>query len=150
MGVQRAILVWYNRADMRLIGSPSRAYAADDERGFLPLGAAPAPLRSRYSRREALGLAAGGIFLPDWLRRQPEPVPVYGYRVVEAYPHDRDAYTEGLDYVDGDLYESTGLEGQSTLRRVDLETGEVPSSRPRLIRPTSAKGSWSSTTASTC
>src|SRR6185369_19095 len=59
------------------------------------------------------------------LRRQPEPVPVYGYRVVEDYPHDRGAYTEGLDYVDGQLYESTGLEGQSTLRRVDLEKGEV-------------------------
>jgi glutamine cyclotransferase len=47
----------------------------------------------------------------------------YGYRIVKAYPHDSSAYTQGLIYVDGALYESTGLEGRSTLRKVDLETG---------------------------
>src|SRR6266508_3493257 len=52
-------------------------------------------------------------------------VPVYGYHVVHEYPHDRDAFTEGLVFLDGVLYEGTGLEGKSTLRRVDLETGEV-------------------------
>ncbi|MGH2559683.1 MAG: glutaminyl-peptide cyclotransferase [Thermomicrobiales bacterium] len=51
--------------------------------------------------------------------------PVSGFRVVEEYPHDPDAYTQGLVYVDGDLYEGTGLEGESTLRRVDLESGKV-------------------------
>ena len=55
--------------------------------------------------------------------------PVYGYRVVEEYPHDRAAFTQGLVYVDGVLYEGTGREGRSTLRRVDLETGEVLQSR---------------------
>ncbi len=58
----------------------------------------------------------------------PEPVseiPVYGYQVIEEYPHDPRAYTQGLVYVDGTLYEGTGRRGQSTLRRVDLETGEV-------------------------
>jgi len=57
------------------------------------------------------------------------PVPAipstFGYRVVNEYPHDRHAFTEGLAYVDGVLYEGTGLNGESTLRRVDLETGEV-------------------------
>ena len=51
--------------------------------------------------------------------------PTFGYRVVAEYPHDRRAFTQGLAYVDGVLYEGTGLHGESTLRRVDLETGEV-------------------------
>src|SRR4051794_21709785 len=51
--------------------------------------------------------------------------PVYGFEVVHAYPHDRGAFTEGLFYLDGFLYESTGLEGRATLRKVKLETGEV-------------------------
>lgn len=48
-----------------------------------------------------------------------------GYRVIHAYPHDAQAFTQGLVYVDGHLYESTGLKGQSTLREDDLETGRV-------------------------
>ena len=52
-------------------------------------------------------------------------IPVYGYKVVNVYPHDTDAYTEGLFYKDGYLYESTGEEGQSTVRKVELQTGEV-------------------------
>jgi len=47
------------------------------------------------------------------------------YEVVQAYPHDPTAFTQGLIYLDGFLYESTGLYGQSSLRKVDLETGEV-------------------------
>ena len=52
-------------------------------------------------------------------------VPVYSYEVVKTYPHDTHAFTEGLFYLNGFLYESTGLEGQSTIRKVKLETGEV-------------------------
>ena len=52
-------------------------------------------------------------------------VPVYGYQIVHAYPHDPHAFTEGLFYLDGFLYESTGLEGQSSIRKVQIETGEV-------------------------
>ncbi len=55
--------------------------------------------------------------------------PVYGYRVVHTYPHDRAAFTEGLFYLDGFLYESTGLEGRSSIRKEKLETGEVLQSR---------------------
>jgi glutaminyl-peptide cyclotransferase len=50
---------------------------------------------------------------------------VDSYRVVKAYPHDANAYTQGLIYRDGFLFESTGRNGQSTLRKVKLETGEV-------------------------
>jgi len=51
--------------------------------------------------------------------------PVYSYRVLAVYPHDKDAFTQGLVYYQGDFYESTGLRGRSSVRRVDLETGEV-------------------------
>jgi glutamine cyclotransferase len=49
----------------------------------------------------------------------------YGYHVVNAYPHDPEAYTQGLQYADGWLYEGTGNYGHSSLRRVALETGEI-------------------------
>ena len=52
-------------------------------------------------------------------------IPVYGYKVVNVYPHDTGAYTEGLFYKDGYLYESTGETGESTVRKVELKTGEV-------------------------
>lgn len=51
--------------------------------------------------------------------------PVYGYTVVSSHPHDPRAFTQGLIFRDGVLYESTGLNGQSSLRKVRLETGEV-------------------------
>jgi glutamine cyclotransferase len=50
---------------------------------------------------------------------------IYTYQVVNTYPHDRDAFTQGLIFVDGVLYEGTGRYGQSTLRRVELKTGEI-------------------------
>lgn len=52
-------------------------------------------------------------------------IPVYGYRVVHVYPHDTGAYTEGLFYKDGYLYESTGEAGSSTVRKVELASGET-------------------------
>lgn len=58
-------------------------------------------------------------------RAQPGRAPVYGYRVVRSYPHDRNAFTQGLLYKDGFLYEGTGLNGRSGIRKVKLETGEV-------------------------
>jgi glutaminyl-peptide cyclotransferase len=50
---------------------------------------------------------------------------VFGYEIVGEYPHDAGAYTQGLIYLDGFLYESTGRTGRSSLRKVRLETGEV-------------------------
>lgn len=50
---------------------------------------------------------------------------LYSYRVINMYPHDITAYTQGLLYHDGYFYESTGGEGKSTLRKVDIETGNV-------------------------
>lgn len=51
--------------------------------------------------------------------------PEFTYLVVHTYPHDHDAFTQGLEYHDGYLYEGTGREGHSSLRKVKLETGQV-------------------------
>jgi glutamine cyclotransferase len=64
-------------------------------------------------------LAAAGTVCAD-----PE-VPVYTVEVVHTYPHDVSAFTEGLFYLNGYLYESTGLEQHSSIRKVRLETGQV-------------------------
>jgi glutaminyl-peptide cyclotransferase len=52
-------------------------------------------------------------------------IPEYGYEIVHVYPHDPLAYTQGLFYLNGLLYEGTGLNGRSSIRKVRLETGEV-------------------------
>jgi len=52
-------------------------------------------------------------------------IPVYSYNIVNTYPHDRNAFTQGLVFEDGVLYEGTGGYGGSTLRRVELETGDI-------------------------
>ncbi|HEX5748650.1 MAG TPA: glutaminyl-peptide cyclotransferase [Archangium sp.] len=51
--------------------------------------------------------------------------PVFGFDVVQSWPHDPNAFTQGLVYRDGKLYEGTGLNGLSSLREVELETGAV-------------------------
>ena len=58
----------------------------------------------------------------------------YGYAVVATYPHDTQAFTEGLVYDNGVLYESTGLRGQSSLRKVELKTGKVTQQRTVAAR----------------
>lgn len=52
-------------------------------------------------------------------------IKTYGYRIINSYPHDPNAFTQGLEYDDGLLYEGTGGYGQSSLRRVDIQTGRV-------------------------
>ena len=53
------------------------------------------------------------------------PVPKYGYQIVNIWPHDSNAFTQGLILMDGKLLESTGQEGFSSLRRVELESGKI-------------------------
>jgi glutamine cyclotransferase len=52
-------------------------------------------------------------------------VPAYTYKIVNSYPHDAKAFTQGLVYEDGFMYEGTGLYGRSSLRKVELETGRI-------------------------
>jgi len=64
------------------------------------------------------------MYLCPWLELDREN-PHYTYEVVKVYPHDPQAYIQGLIYRDGLLIEGTGLKGRSSLRKVDLESGEV-------------------------
>lgn len=59
------------------------------------------------------------------LNKRLAPAPEYTFKVVHAFPHDRTAFTQGLAFREGFLYEGTGLKGQSSLRKVKLETGKV-------------------------
>ena len=54
-----------------------------------------------------------------------DELPVYGYRIVNVFPHDENAFTQGLFFRDGWLYESTGQRGASSIRKVHIDTGRV-------------------------
>ncbi len=83
------------------------------------LSAVLAALLAAFAAAAQSGTAADG----------PEPKQ-WGVRVVAAYPHDPKAFTQGLAIHDGQLYEGTGLNGHSSIRKVDLETGRVEQSQP--------------------
>ncbi len=74
----------------------------------------------------AMGVAAVAISAQPAKSR----APVATYQVVKVYPHDRRAFTQGLQFVDGVLYEGTGQHGESGIRKVNLETGEVLQHQP--------------------
>lgn len=69
-------------------------------------------------------LAIPSIFLVTVLSKA-YGAPVYSYRIINAYPHDPQAFTQGLIYHNDHIYESTGLWGRSSLRKVELKTGKV-------------------------
>jgi len=56
---------------------------------------------------------------------KPAALPTYGYTVINSYPHDDKAFTQGLFYEDGHIFESTGFWKTSSIRKVDLDTGKV-------------------------
>ncbi len=88
---------------------------------FAPTGTFPASTAEPPLTATTTPVAA--ILQPTTLA--PDFTPRYTFQIVSAYPHDRGAFTQGLVFEDGVLYESTGLYGRSSLRRVDLETGQV-------------------------
>ncbi|MFL6229624.1 MAG: glutaminyl-peptide cyclotransferase [Pyrinomonadaceae bacterium] len=71
------------------------------------------------------GCAARGAADAQPTPRPAEEVPAYGYEIKNVYPHDRAAFTQGLIFKDGILWESTGQFGSSSLRKVELKTGKV-------------------------
>ena len=96
----------------------------------------------RHRPRPAKALRGGGALVLAWVvaslvslaaqfhevQRLPpvgSSAPVSGYTMVRAYPHDPRAFTQGIEYRDGVLYEGTGRNGESTLRKVELATGKV-------------------------
>lgn len=84
----------------------------------------PQASRMRLCMRAILASSAALVARASYAANDP-PIPVYTYKVVHVYPHDPNAYTEGLFYLNGYLYESTGIEGHSSIRKVRLETGEI-------------------------
>jgi glutaminyl-peptide cyclotransferase len=105
-------------------------------------------MRAQRQRKVILGMlllvlwGAGGACSRTSPATQPpeppvpgqEPVPatgtpVYGYRVLQTYPHDPAAFTQGLFWADGYLYEGTGIYGESGIRRVSLPSGNVVQSQ---------------------
>ena len=101
------------------------------ESGATPAAAATIPILTPLSHRESVATLTP---VPPTVTVTPLPtatptalpLPIqYGYRVLQTYPHDPDAFTQGLVWDEGVVYEGTGLNGRSSLRRVDLETGEV-------------------------
>ena len=84
----------------------------------------------------AVACGASSTPTPEAQARPASSVPAaprveqYGYRIVRSHPHDPAAFTQGLTIADGQMYEGTGLYGQSSLRRVDLPTGGVLQSIP--------------------
>ena len=72
-----------------------------------------------------LTMCVCALMLSSAKAQRAQATPVYGYEVVNVYPHDREAFTQGLLFREGVLYESTGLNGKSSLRKVQLETGKV-------------------------
>ena len=70
------------------------------------------------------------LLLPVWPAVAQQPVTRYGYRIVNIYPHDSQAFTQGLFFHDGYLYEGTGKVGASRLSKLRLEDASVVLSRP--------------------
>lgn len=84
---------------------------------------------SKYAGALLVGVGIIGALALAQTRARPgttsSAAVVYGYEVVNSYPHDREAFTQGLIFRNGFLFESTGLNGRSTVRKVRLESGEV-------------------------
>ena len=103
--------------------------SAQGAQGAAARGPLPAAVPAS-GRRGALWLGLGVGLLGcagymGWKRFSADEPWISGYRVVHTYPHDPEAYCQGLVYDGGVLHESTGREGKSTVRTVKLETGEV-------------------------
>ena len=84
-------------------------------------------LATGTNRIEAVAHYTSGqrdIISVNMLLLAPQAPKQYTYKVMQVYPHDTKAYTQGLLFDEGFLYESTGLEGESTIRKVNIQTGE--------------------------
>ena len=81
--------------------------------------------RQRFAVVFLLAVLAQSFFAQSTHRPRPHRPPEYTFKVVQSFPHDPNAFTQGLAFRDGFLYEGTGLRGRSSLRKVRLESGEV-------------------------
>ena len=81
------------------------------------------PSRRRWLLMGAVGACASAAAL--WTMRRKSGPPIYGYEIVNTYPHDSTAFCQGLIFANGVLYEGTGTYGASSLRKIDLQSGQV-------------------------
>jgi glutamine cyclotransferase len=72
-----------------------------------------------------VAIALGGTYLAQFLQHSGRDVPRYTYEEIQRYPHDGEAFTQGLVLKDGIVWESTGKLGSSSVRKSDLKTGEI-------------------------
>ena len=89
--------------------------------------------QSTFRAAIAAAICSLVVLTPAASGHQPAPsrvAPVQGFTVVQTFPHDPAAFTQGLVFFDGEFYESTGLYGESSLRRVEIATGKVLQSVP--------------------
>ena len=82
-------------------------------------------IKSRTKSFRALFFVVFIIYLFAGTLNGSGSIPIYSYSIIKEYPHDPEAFTQGLVYDNGLLYEGTGLYGNSSLRRVELETGRI-------------------------
>ena len=85
--------------------------------------------RNPISRGRLMLLLLGGVLMGalsyPLLTQTDEPAPEYAYTIENTFPHDPEAFTQGLVFYGGRIYEGTGLRGHSSVRIVELETGEI-------------------------
>ena len=77
-----------------------------------------------------LTIAIGGTYLAVWLKQQQNSAPRYTFELVKTIEHDDKAFTQGLVIEDGFIWESTGRYGESSVRKIDLKTGEILLNEP--------------------
>ena len=115
--------------------SKSKPRARKRSRGFPPAANPSKPAASKITQSDKrpirwdlvalfLTIAIGGSYLVIWLRFG-NASPRYTYEVIKEHPHDANSFTQGLVIDDGFLWESTGRYGESSVRKSNLETGEV-------------------------
>ena len=91
----------------------------------LALACRETPKQSNTANVNAPNKTNANTIAPPNAAQSSTNVPVYTYEIVKTYPHDGDAFTQGLIFKNNFLYESTGQYGESTLRKVSLDNGKV-------------------------
>jgi glutaminyl-peptide cyclotransferase len=106
----------HRRTSFRELNEPT------DPKKPIPKSASARPIRWDLIALFLL-ISIGGSYLVMALRKP--MAPQFTYKVLKSYPHDPDAFTQGLMMHDGFLWESTGKKGKSSFRKIDLETGQL-------------------------
>ena len=121
----------YRSTALRTEPAPLRNFAGTgrtnghEGKSILALATAHAVPDTLYGKMRLLIVASALAIAACSPSTEAGSIPEYGYEIVHTYHHDPMAFTQGLFYLNGYLYEGTGLEEQSSIRKVKLETGEV-------------------------